>query len=74
MSLQYIHHANCKPISLPHVKGIGMGSDELLQGFALAVKLGATKADFDDCVRGTMRVVSGDLQMICVVSNAKQLM
>jgi glutathione reductase (NADPH) len=27
-----------------------MGSDELLQGFALAVKMGATKADFDDCV------------------------
>lgn len=29
---------------------IGTGSDELLQGFALALKLGATKADFDRTV------------------------
>jgi len=29
---------------------IGMGSDELLQGFATAVKMGATKRDFDDTV------------------------
>ncbi len=28
----------------------GAGSDELLQGFALAVKMGATKADFDSVV------------------------
>lgn len=25
----------------------GLGSDEMLQGFAVAVKMGATKADFD---------------------------
>ncbi len=36
----------------PHEKVIGLhsigaGSDELLQGFAVAMKLGATKADFD---------------------------
>jgi len=29
---------------------IGQGSDELLQGFAVALKLGATKADFDRTV------------------------
>lgn len=29
---------------------IGMGSDEMLQGFGVAVKMGATKADFDSCV------------------------
>jgi glutathione reductase (NADPH) len=29
---------------------IGAGSDELLQGFAVAIKLGATKADFDRTV------------------------
>lgn len=29
---------------------IGMGSDELLQGFGVAMKMGATKADFDKCV------------------------
>ena len=29
---------------------IGMGSDEVLQGFAVAMKLGATKADFDNAV------------------------
>ena len=27
--------------------GIGLGMDEILQGFAVAVKMGATKADFD---------------------------
>lgn len=29
---------------------IGLGSDELMQGFAVAVKMGATKKDFDDTV------------------------
>ena len=29
---------------------IGHGSDEMLQGFAVALKMGATKADFDDTV------------------------
>lgn len=29
---------------------IGMGADEMLQGFAVALKMGATKADFDACV------------------------
>ena len=29
---------------------IGMSSDEVLQGFAVAMKMGATKADFDRCV------------------------
>ena len=28
----------------------GMGSDEILQGFGVAVKMGATKSDFDSCV------------------------
>jgi glutathione reductase (NADPH) len=27
-----------------------MGSDELLQGFGVAMKMGATKADMDRCV------------------------
>ena len=26
---------------------IGMGADEMLQGFGIAMKMGATKADFD---------------------------
>lgn len=30
--------------------GIGYGMDEILQGFAVAIKMGATKADFDACV------------------------
>ena len=30
--------------------GIGLGVDEMLQGFAVAIKMGATKADFDDTV------------------------
>ena len=29
---------------------IGDGVDEMLQGFAVAVKMGACKADFDDTV------------------------
>jgi glutathione reductase (NADPH) len=28
----------------------GPGADEMLQGFAVAVRMGATKADFDDTV------------------------
>ena len=27
-----------------------MGSDEMLQGFGVAMKMGATKKDFDTCV------------------------
>lgn len=30
--------------------GIGFGIDEMIQGFAVAVKMGATKADFDNTV------------------------
>ena len=30
--------------------GIGVGVDEMLQGFAVAIKMGATKADFDNTV------------------------
>lgn len=29
---------------------IGFASDEILQGFAVAMKMGATKADFDSCI------------------------
>jgi glutathione reductase (NADPH) len=29
---------------------LGLGSGEILQGFGVAVKMGATKADFDNCV------------------------
>lgn len=30
--------------------GIGFAMDEILQGFGVAIKMGATKADFDNCV------------------------
>ncbi|MDA0797018.1 MAG: glutathione-disulfide reductase [Proteobacteria bacterium] len=30
--------------------GIGLGMDEMMQGFAIAVRMGATKKDFDDTV------------------------
>src|SRR5690606_26287277 len=30
--------------------GLGNGMDEMLQGFAVAIKMGATKADFDNTV------------------------
>ena len=29
---------------------IGLGSDEMLQGFGVAMKMGATKTDFDACI------------------------
>ena len=29
---------------------LGVGSDEMLQGFGVAIKMGATKKDFDSCV------------------------
>eukprot|EP00299_Pterocystis_sp_00344_P002878 c13252_g1_i1.p1 GENE.c13252_g1_i1~~c13252_g1_i1.p1 ORF type:complete len:492 (+),score=156.88 c13252_g1_i1:205-1476(+) len=29
---------------------VGLGADEMVQGFAVAVKMGATKSDFDNCV------------------------
>lgn len=29
---------------------IGLGCDEMLQGFGVAIRMGATKADFDNCV------------------------
>jgi glutathione reductase (NADPH) len=29
---------------------IGLGADEMLQGFGVAIKMGATKADFDSVV------------------------
>jgi len=29
---------------------MGIGSSEMLQGFGVAIKMGATKADFDKCV------------------------
>jgi len=29
---------------------IGIGADEMLQGFGVAIKMGATKADLDSCV------------------------
>ena len=32
------------------IHGIGHGMDEILQGFGVAMKMGATKADFDACV------------------------
>ncbi|EOW1566758.1 glutathione-disulfide reductase, partial [Listeria monocytogenes] len=30
--------------------GIGYGVDEMIQGFAVAINMGATKADFDNTV------------------------
>jgi hypothetical protein len=32
---------------------LGQGSSEILQGFGVAIKMGATKKDFDNCVVST---------------------
>ena len=37
------------PIQVIGLHVIGSGSDEMLQGFGVAIKMGATKADFDSC-------------------------
>ena len=29
---------------------LGLGSGEMLQGFGVAIKMGATKKDFDSCI------------------------
>ncbi len=39
-------HLSPSSMSIYHA---GMGADELLQGFAVALKMGATKADLDRC-------------------------
>jgi glutathione reductase (NADPH) len=41
------HGPNEKVVGL-HI--FGLGSGEMLQGFGVAIKMGATKADFDSCV------------------------
>jgi glutathione reductase (NADPH) len=37
-------------LKLVSVHVFGPGSDEMLQGFAVAIRMGATKRDFDDTV------------------------
>ena len=41
-------HAQRHRESLHHL--IGAGADEMMQGFAVALRMGATKVDFDDTV------------------------
>lgn len=47
---------------------IGLGSDELLQGFAVAVKMGATKKDFDDTVAIHPTSAEGTYSMLFLYS------
>jgi len=47
------------------VHSIGLGSDELLQGFAVAVKMGATKEDFDNCVAIHPTAAEELVTMVC---------
>ena len=47
------HCQSHSPVPTRQVVGlhvIGMGADEMMQGFGVAIKMGATKADFDSCV------------------------
>lgn len=43
------HRLNLPPFQVVGLHIIGSGSDEMLQGFGVAIKMGATKADFDSC-------------------------
>ncbi len=53
---QHVTYANMKLVTVGKEEKVvgchvfGLGSDELLQGFAVAIKMGATKADFDNTV------------------------
>ena len=51
LSALYLTQPTLPPLPpLPLNNTPGMGSDEVLQGFAVALKMGANKADFDNCV------------------------
>lgn len=41
---------NFKILKVVGVHIFGQGADEMLQGFGVAVKMGATKQQFDECV------------------------
>ncbi|KAI6009409.1 hypothetical protein F5J12DRAFT_823445 [Pisolithus orientalis] len=47
---------------------IGQGSDEALQGFAVAVKMGARKKDFDDTVAIHPTSAEGESSMLSVIA------
>ena len=48
---------------------LGYGSSEIMQGFGVAVKMGATKKDFDACVAihptSAEEIVSSVLSLFC---------
>ena len=46
----YIHQEQMLKWVVVGLHGIGYGVDEMIQGFAVAIKMGATKADFDATV------------------------
>ena len=46
---------------------IGMGSDEAMQGFAVAVKMGATKEDLDNTVAIHPTSAEGESCSLCFV-------
>ncbi len=48
VEMKLVTHGTEQRIVGCHV--IGAGADEMLQGFAVAIRMGATKADFDDTV------------------------
>ncbi|KAI9815057.1 MAG: Glutathione reductase [Pycnora praestabilis] len=47
-SYKVICHGKDETVVGLHI--LGIGSSEMLQGFGVAIKMGATKADFDSCV------------------------
>ncbi|DBA05090.1 TPA: hypothetical protein N0F65_000778 [Lagenidium giganteum] len=46
-AMKLVCHGKDKRVVGLHL--IGMSADEMLQGFGVAIKMGATKADFDNC-------------------------
>jgi pyruvate/2-oxoglutarate dehydrogenase complex dihydrolipoamide dehydrogenase (E3) component len=49
---------------------LGEGSGEMLQGFGVAIKMGATKADFDRCVYVLLALNTLVRQLICNVARS----
>ncbi len=46
----YIYFCACMSPQVVGLHMLGAHADEILQGFAVAIKMGATKQDFDNCV------------------------
>ena len=50
ISIQFVLTTMIHLLQVVGIHMVGLGCDEMLQGFSVAVKMGATKRDFDNTV------------------------